>query len=145
MKGDPIPGVHYLEIDLQGEYRVTQIVIDWEDGYSENYEISGSTMSENREMFSGLGKQDMRSNNDKLKKFMNQYKDKNGLTWGSGWHAIASSAQRKITGGYKWHRIHTVDVPQPEKVPPSRYVRLKIKSGATRWGVSIWRMQIYGY
>ena len=37
MKGEPIPGEHFLEIDLQREALISHIVIDWEDGYSDRY------------------------------------------------------------------------------------------------------------
>lgn len=39
MQGEPIPGEHWLEVDLEGKYYVTKIVIDWEQAYSNNWSI----------------------------------------------------------------------------------------------------------
>ena len=42
MMGTPIPGEHWLVVDLQALFAVTKIVIDWEDAYSENWIVQGS-------------------------------------------------------------------------------------------------------
>lgn len=42
MRGTPIPGPHWIEIDLQKEYPVealSKIVIDWEDAYSDYWTL----------------------------------------------------------------------------------------------------------
>jgi hypothetical protein len=40
MGGRPIPGEHWLEVDLGQEYpRITRIMIDWEDGYSDSWTV----------------------------------------------------------------------------------------------------------
>lgn len=41
MNGDPIPGEHWLEVDLGGNYRVKKFLIDWEKAYSSDYSVYG--------------------------------------------------------------------------------------------------------
>lgn len=42
MGGRPIPGEHYVEIDLQRLCLIEKVVIDWEDGYSDSWTIQVS-------------------------------------------------------------------------------------------------------
>ena len=37
MKGEPIPGEHWVEIDLQGLYYIDKVLIDWEVAYSNQW------------------------------------------------------------------------------------------------------------
>ena len=39
MTGDPIPGSHFLEVDLGIESLITKIVLDWESAYCEHYSL----------------------------------------------------------------------------------------------------------
>jgi hypothetical protein len=39
MNGEPIPGEHWVEIDLQGVYSVDRLVIDWEVAYSNDWTV----------------------------------------------------------------------------------------------------------
>lgn len=39
MSGRPIPGKHWLQLDLQQEYAVSRLLLDWEDGYSDTYTL----------------------------------------------------------------------------------------------------------
>jgi hypothetical protein len=39
MNGEPIPGEHWVEIDLQGVYSVDRILIDWEVAYSNDWTV----------------------------------------------------------------------------------------------------------
>lgn len=46
MKGEPIPGEHWVEIDLEGQYHLEVVVIDWEVAYSHEWTLLVSTHSE---------------------------------------------------------------------------------------------------
>ena len=39
MKGEPIPGEHWVEIDLQADYMIEKILIDWEVAFSQLWSI----------------------------------------------------------------------------------------------------------
>ncbi len=39
MQGEPIPGRHWLEIDLQDIHTVEKIVIDWERAFSDQWTV----------------------------------------------------------------------------------------------------------
>ena len=39
MGGRPIPGEHWIEIDLERLCVVEKVIIDWEDGYSDSWTI----------------------------------------------------------------------------------------------------------
>jgi len=39
MGGDPIPGEHWVEVDLQGLYHVSKLMIDWEVAYSADWTV----------------------------------------------------------------------------------------------------------
>lgn len=44
----------------------------------------------------------------------------------------------------KLHVVQTVAVPEHKRQMPVRYVRLVIHKPATRYGASIWRLQVWG-
>lgn len=44
MKGTPIPGIHYLLINLQTESFVSKIVLNWEKAYSKRWKIEVSIL-----------------------------------------------------------------------------------------------------
>jgi hypothetical protein len=39
MKGEPIPGEHWVEIDLLNPYNVSSFVLDWEVAYSNAWSV----------------------------------------------------------------------------------------------------------
>eukprot|EP01032_Pedospumella_encystans_P019025 gene19025-21641_t len=39
MGGDPIPGEHWVEIDLQGLFYIDKVFIDWEVAFSNDWTI----------------------------------------------------------------------------------------------------------
>ena len=39
MGGRPIPGPHWVEIDLERYCTIEKILIDWEDGYSDSWTL----------------------------------------------------------------------------------------------------------
>ena len=39
MGGDPIPGEHWVEVDLQGLYHINKLMIDWEVAFSADYSV----------------------------------------------------------------------------------------------------------
>lgn len=46
MSGRPLPGEHWLEVDLKDVYTVTSVLIDWEDGFSHNWTLKGKVSAD---------------------------------------------------------------------------------------------------
>ena len=44
MKGEPIPGEHWVEIDLLGLFLVDKVVIDWEVAFSKHWTVQVYTV-----------------------------------------------------------------------------------------------------
>lgn len=118
MMGDPIPGEHFLEVDLQRLCTVTKFLVDWELAWSNRYTIYGHTYS---------GGAAVKTNSIP------------GLTKLSVFRDARSSSMDK-------HVVHEMVVPHASPVSVQyRYVRLVMHGGATKWAPSVWRFQIYGW
>ena len=131
MRGEPIPGSHWLEIDLLRECCVTKFLIDWEVAHSTRYEIWGSRQ-ETQGMISDLhhGKH-------------------------PGWYRLAISKNRKEGNRDKHHIVHEVEawskyrchdevISEGERGYIFRFIRLVILTPETQWGSSVWRFQVWG-
>uniref|UniRef100_A0A7S0DU09 F5/8 type C domain-containing protein n=1 Tax=Hanusia phi TaxID=3032 RepID=A0A7S0DU09_9CRYP len=127
MSGNPIEGEHWIEVDLQSPAIVTSVLIDWEAAFSDDYSLSGRMLS-----------------NEEWKVLFDSKSS----------HFNSSTPAPK-------HVHHTFEIPQLEGEGAAthltsygadcyaptravRYVRLLIRKPSTSWGVSIWRLQIYG-
>jgi hypothetical protein len=59
---------------------------------------------------------------------------------------LAISRKAKITSTSLHHIVHEVEATQYDHEFSSvRYIRLTIRKPATKWGVSIWRFQVWGF
>lgn len=106
MNGEPIPGEHWLEIDLQRVCMIHRLLIDWEDAYSDAWTLKGWI----------------------------------GNTWGE----LVTSTHARTTSRSKQHLVQEVSIsPNNQKLRVQK-VRLVIHHPSTRWGVSIWRLQLWG-
>ena len=137
MKGEAIPGEHWIEIDLQRPCRVEKVIIDWEDAYStfwtlqgrliEPYISSSSSNGNNGNVILGLGGESKQIRHMKhhvvyelhtpFSRDQNRIKEKTLLA----------------------HKEHNTGM--GEMV---RYVRLVIHQPSMHWGSSIWRLQLWG-
>ena len=106
MRGEPIPGEHYIQMRLQGPSQLLYFIIDWETACSDHYSILGSNSS------------------------------------AGPFIPLAQSTNRVIASQSHQHVIHRIE---SQLQIPVIYVKLMIKRGATAWGVSVWRFQVYGY
>lgn len=105
MNGEPIPGEHWLEIDLQRKCIIHRILIDWEDAYSDAWTVNGALEN--------------------------------------SWNLIVRSINARRVSLSKYHLLQQADVPEINR-NPVRKVRLTIHRPSTRWGVSVWRVQLWG-
>jgi hypothetical protein len=105
MQGVPIPGPHWIEVDLERACKVFKVLVDYETAYSADYAVFGRNIDE-------------------------------------GWISLADSKKGLLTlKPTNQHIVHELATDSSVSV---RNVKLSIRSIATRWGVSVWRFQIWG-
>lgn len=128
MNGEPIPGIHWVEIDLGQLYRIRKFLIDWETAFSDSWVIQGkgSLDSEWREICRGENAFTVR-------------RDKKHVI-----HEILFEGKEVLDDGFELvpHSKETILKPIGF---PMRYVKLLIFKPSTQWGSSIWRFQIWGH
>ena len=123
MGGTPIPGAHWIEVDLQRLCFLDSILIDWEEAYSAHWQIKGQ-------------RTDGKCSN------------------AEDWTLLARSKDAvQKPGGKPKHVVQTVRIRdnhygtgQPEdcSAPYFDKVRLYIAKPSTRFGSSIWRLEVMG-
>lgn len=131
LTGAPIPGEHWLEIDLQRVCTITKVLIDWEKAYSDSYTVVGRA-------------------------YIKKPNDLGAMALQEVWVVLATSKQARLLAMDKMHVIHEVMVnnevtvyQHPERrmsIPPIRFVRLIIhKPAHQQWGSSVWRFVVHGF
>ena len=122
MKGTPIRGPHWLEVDLGRPCRVTRFLLDWETAFASDYTVLGLAAA----TAAAPGLEDAAT----------------PVVLADG--AAVSSVTRA-----KQHVTH--DLPAAaaasSAAPPPPWVqkvRLEIRKPATQWGVSLWQFQVFG-
>lgn len=123
MSGTPIPGKHWVEIDLGRPCLVNHVVVDWETAYCEAYHLQGRLTDDEHDPF-----HDMPAT------------DHNGK--------VSPVESRRDPNPPKKHVIDSFDVEDLGEGHDNRLVRhvcLRCDRPATQWGVSIWRLELYGW
>ena len=116
MSGTPIPGEHFLEIDLQRLCTITKILLDWEDAFSDKYSVVAHN---------GVDAAGADAPRTKLATFRDA---------------------RSFKGAQPKHILHEILVGHRQPISVQyRFVRLVIHGSATRWGPSLWRFHVYGW
>lgn len=111
MQGTPIPGPHWLSVDLVQQCTLSSVLIDWETARSDDYWIEGKV-------------------------------NKDPETWG---RVNCVRMEERIM-----KPPHIIDVlgcyydSTGEGVTQASVFRLFINSTATKWGVSVWHLELYG-
>ena len=118
MAGAPLAGPHTLVIDLGRPCRVARAEVDFEDAHASLYDIELSDVGA-----SGPWRL-LRSVDAKALE-------------------VAKSGGG-VTRAPK-HVVHRFETPgQPGQGNAARWVRLRLRTLATMWGVSVWRVQLWG-
>jgi hypothetical protein len=105
MGGTPIPGEHWVEVDLERPVDVERVVLIWESAFATRYTIRGRL-----------------------------YED-------AGWASIALGADAAEPRRDAQHIVHVLTAARCARV---RFVRVDIAEPATRWGASLWRVEVHG-
>jgi allantoicase len=129
MGGDPIPGRHWLIVDLLNASVIERVLIDWEVALSNDYAVEGCNVALNA--FSDNINACSRCNVARTQQ----------------WQPIASRKQFVERGRTQHHIIHE-SLPLTTTVGPApayRCVKLAIHTPATRFGSSVWRLQLWGH
>ena len=128
MSGTPIPGPHWLEVDLGAPAQVTDALLDWETAFATHWTL----LTRLRE--------------------------------GDEWRSLATGAEAAETRRTEQHVVQELALaPAPAPAEEdgraraggaggaggpgpglARFVRLLIHEPATRWGASLWRLQLKG-
>lgn len=120
MSGTPLPGPHWVEVDLGGPAHLTSILLDWEDAHATDWTLSGKA--------GGAGEEG----------------DWVELARGPAvpvrhvakWHVLQEVPLPPRDGGGGGGGRDGGAI---------RTVRLTIHSPATQWGASLWRLQVWGH
>ena len=130
MSGTPIEGEHWVEIDLQEPVMVTRFTLDWESAYAKDWSMEGRLANSSRweEM-----------TNPKAATITTQTADKHvrqAFALPNDW------AMRHAHLPPQALSEHGVRCAAPAAAV--RHVRLLIRKRATLWGVSLWRLHVWG-
>lgn len=156
MSGTPIPGPHWLVIDI-GSHKtsndqehigcitngegpilpptsISKIVLNWEDAYSSKYLLEGCDIDSQVGPSTELGNMCVKHCNTP-----------------SSWQKISTHSRFKTKKRFKHHIVQEYVLPPPDADSPVRTdassfrcVRLKIDKDGTRFGSSLWEIQIWG-
>lgn len=118
MRGEPIPGQHWLEIDLKRPCYIKRALIDWEDAFSNAWKIQGYATDVSTWVTI--------STSERL------------IVKGHSKHHIIHEVMCVRDG--KWTEKSLVS----HKIKAYAKVRLLILSPSTQWGSSVWRLQLWG-
>ena len=151
MTGRPIPGRHWLQINLGRPYHICGVVIDWEDAFSDHWQIVGRRPSLDSLSNKNDGKED---------EWVPLFSRKDAQVQSKRRHIIHDIAYRSAhhpNHNRKRPDHHSV-ISNVDGIYPSDYtdmvvgmhpavqaVRLNIISPSTQWGSSVWRLQVYGF
>ena len=148
MTGRPIPGPHWVQVNLGRPYHICGVVIDWEDGYSDHWQVVGRQSPDK---------------DDVEQDWMLLFNRNDAQMQSKRRHIVHDVAYRST---YQQPNLNNRNNPPghtgaisnvngiypPEyasmivsKAPALQIVRLDIRRPSTQWGSSIWRLQIYGF
>jgi hypothetical protein len=149
MKGEAIPGEHWIEIDLQRPCKVEKIIIDWEDAYSTFWTLQGRLSESYSSSSSGSSSSSSGSGS--------------GSGSGAGNVILGMGGESKQIRHMKHHVVYELHTPfsrDQNRIKEKtllehkehntglgelvRYVRLVIHQPSMHWGSSIWRLQLWG-
>jgi hypothetical protein len=105
MSGTPIPGAHFLEVDLGAAADIARVVIIWETALATKYRVRGRQ------------------------------------TPNGGWADLALGADAVEPRRDAQHVVHVLEAAEGSR---ARIVRLVIDEPATKWGASVWRLEVWG-
>jgi len=120
MSGTPIPGEHWLEVDLGAPAQLTGALLDWETAYATRWTLMAR------------------------------------LNEADPWRAVATGAEAAETRRAEQHVVQELSIAEAgtggagaatgasAAALAARFVRLVIHEPATRWGASLWRLQVKG-
>jgi hypothetical protein len=120
MVGTPMEGEHWLVVDLGHPCRVARAAVDFEDAHAALYDVELSDVGA-----SGPWR-------------LLRTVDATALA------AATCATCPGVTRAPK-HVVHRFETPVlPGQENAARWVRLRLRTLATRWGVSVWRIQLWG-
>ena len=136
LSGTPLPGAQWISVALAAGCVASQVLLDWETARADDYELQvrDAAATDGSEGSTELAE---------------------GSVWRLLWKA-ASDVRRRTTSDK--HVIDVLNVPHPvhergggktpsaqqPSTPQQLEYRLHIRRPATKWGVSLWRFELWG-
>ena len=161
MHGTAIKGHHEVLLSFRAPVQVDSIVLDWEAAFSKDYLIEGAT--ENTNDSSNKDGQQKEDSHKNLAWFAmhdsNRQEDAPSAQHTNDNFVLVSTEKLGKSPGVKFetplHIVHTISRPAvstdgttytPTTDPPIvQYLRFTIRSSAMGWGVSLWRIKVFGW
>eukprot|EP00929_Paragymnodinium_shiwhaense_P084389 TRINITY_DN45113_c0_g2_i1.p1 TRINITY_DN45113_c0_g2~~TRINITY_DN45113_c0_g2_i1.p1 ORF type:complete len:349 (+),score=75.12 TRINITY_DN45113_c0_g2_i1:99-1145(+) len=127
MNGTPLKGEHWLAIEMEEEgAHLTRVVIDFEDAHAAEYILeTGDSL---RGPWHELATIEEQSTGGRPVGF--------AQIWPGGGPVKVQSR--------KQHVEHTLEKPEESRWLARKYVRVRFTKPATAWGVSVWRLRMFG-
>jgi hypothetical protein len=151
MGGTAIRGPHWVRLDFDRPVVVVSARLDWETAYSDRYELqalAGDPDLEQEGADAGPGSSHQRREDPSWTPLFSAPSDQIRVT-----RTGRSPGVTKVP--MPLHVIHEFEVTAaakpsefsadaPPSLLPTRAVRLLVRGSATGWGVSLWRIELYG-
>eukprot|EP01013_Petalomonas_cantuscygni_P022763 TRINITY_DN44080_c0_g1_i1.p1 TRINITY_DN44080_c0_g1~~TRINITY_DN44080_c0_g1_i1.p1 ORF type:complete len:285 (-),score=16.56 TRINITY_DN44080_c0_g1_i1:165-1019(-) len=121
MHGKPIPGPHWVAIDLMRPVLAERFVLDWDTAFASEYVVVGATIARGpwHSLASG--------------------RDAQPVLPTKRHHVVHALSAKPQTADSR-----VVDLNRNASGRPVRFVRVDIARPATRWGASLWRFEVWG-
>ena len=134
MKGTPLKGKHWLQIDLERPCTLTSTLIDFETAYSQDWVIQGKVDPSANDWFDLVSSRSptFQQYKTKLQNYEHIIQSVN-ITHDSNGEAEYYNNSNEGNNAYN---------NQNKRI---RFVRLLINSPSTRWGTSVWRWKLFGF
>jgi hypothetical protein len=143
MHGTAIRGQHWVLLEFATKIHIQSIVLDWEAAYSNDYQLQGSINSRKNHppqdslwltLFDTKTDHDDSSIANSVFTWSQEtFGQSPGVKTKTPLHVVDTMVRKNST-------IYSTGV-----IPPLQSLRLIIRSSAMGWGVSLWKVSVYGW
>lgn len=160
MHGTAIKGHHQVLLTFHAPVQIDSIVLDWEAAFSKDYLMEGALISSSTSHV-GSGQETPNKDHENLAWFTmhdsHQQEDAPSAHQTNDNFVLVSTEKLGKSPGVKFetplHVVHTIarhnatsSAGLAATEPPTiQYLRLTIRSSAMGWGVSLWRIKVFGW
>lgn len=151
MSGKPIPGPHWVSIELDAGCAASEALIDWETARADDYELQVRAVCGGSPARAAKAQAKVEGAAARSAAVPSAVVASTATDDGEGqaWTTLTSTRISRTTS-----ERHVVDVVRVEETAAALSItsttrarleyRLHIRTPATQWGVSLWRLQLWG-